>query len=663
VESALAPVSHSGASGIAVPRLYWAFLSYRHADNRVQDREWASWLQSEIEAYTVPADLIGHRNERGATIPERITPIFRDEEELAAASDMQAHLHGALENSRVLIVLCSPGAVASKYVSEEIEYFKGLGRSDCIVPVLLAGEPGDAQRECFPAAFHDLKPPLAADFRLPNGAEGYISPEAYQRHLTNVVGMSRKDIRRAVEDYTRSWQLAKLKVIAAVLGVRLDDLRQRDRLFRLEIEKRKSRVLRRWLTLVAVLAVLACAAGLYANTRRVEAEHARADAEAMIEFLQDDAKATLSRLGRLDMLEGLNRQVFRYLDKNSGRVTGLRHHVEAKAAYDQAMLFRRVGNVKDMEPMLERAGISSQAAAQVDRRDEWLDVAAIAALRKAELRLDQQNEEQAKQSLTEAETLAARVLRVDPRNAYALTAKYGSTIARARMDARAGRVKEALAALVSLDEWFQHQMSRTDDPGQHDHVLVLLEISKIALAVDRPLDALQAAERAIKVCQRIEGEESADSALAATHLQLGDVYRASTDFSKAIEHFEAALTIAQRRLAVDDRSDEWNEFGVDAASAIAKLRAEGGDNVGADAAFAEATKYARQRQRMDALSSHAASGLVHALQAYADFLSHTQFPSALASGEHSKQLQSEAAETVRFAKDSGVELQNETGSQ
>jgi hypothetical protein len=67
---------------------YWCFISYRHADNREQDRSWASWLHREIERYEVPAEMVGQPNSRGDLIPERIYPIFRDEESLPADSDL-----------------------------------------------------------------------------------------------------------------------------------------------------------------------------------------------------------------------------------------------------------------------------------------------------------------------------------------------------------------------------------------------------------------------------------------------------------------------------------------------------------------------------------------------------------------------------------------------
>src|ERR1700758_1844091 len=92
-------------------RSFWCFLSYRHADNREEGRQWATWLHQAIETYEVPADLVGTQNERGEIIPERIFPVFRDEDELPANADLTSPIYGALDVSSVLLVLASPRAV------------------------------------------------------------------------------------------------------------------------------------------------------------------------------------------------------------------------------------------------------------------------------------------------------------------------------------------------------------------------------------------------------------------------------------------------------------------------------------------------------------------------------------------------------------------------
>jgi len=84
-----------------------------------------------IRKLQVPADLIGTKNSRGDPIPASLYPVFRDEEELPADADLTKNIRQALENSGLLVVLCSPRAVESSFVRAEIRYFNGDSLQIC----------------------------------------------------------------------------------------------------------------------------------------------------------------------------------------------------------------------------------------------------------------------------------------------------------------------------------------------------------------------------------------------------------------------------------------------------------------------------------------------------------------------------------------------------
>lgn len=181
---------------------YWAFISYSH-----RDEAWARWLQHGIETYRVPKALV-----RGE-IPARLNPVFRDRDELAGASDLSAQIQKALEDSRYLVVLCSPHSARSPYVNQEIRSF---GRPDRVLSLIVDGEPAEA----FPPALTEISEPIAADAR--DGKDGKPA--------------------------------ALLKILAGLIGVGLDELVQR--------ERRRQRV-RRVRNAVGIAAGLAGAALLY----------------------------------------------------------------------------------------------------------------------------------------------------------------------------------------------------------------------------------------------------------------------------------------------------------------------------------------------------------------------------------------------------------------
>lgn len=281
-----------------VPRKYHAFISYRHADNKQQGRQWATWLHQSLEAYEVPEELVGKVNDRGETIPARIYPIFRDEEELPAHADLATTLKSALADSSLLLVLCSPRSAASTYVCEEIEHYKKLGNSGRIIAALIDGEPNTswdtskhkdgftAEDECFPEPLQfeynqqgertsNRAEPIAADFRvLRQGVteQGWTTPEAYRHHLKQVTTLNSKDIDELVKNYQARQQKAFLKIVSGILGVPLGELTQRDKAHLLRQQKLKAKKLQRWLSAVAMLAVIAFAASIVAYQQTIEAQ-------------------------------------------------------------------------------------------------------------------------------------------------------------------------------------------------------------------------------------------------------------------------------------------------------------------------------------------------------------------------------------------------------
>ncbi|MDM7861130.1 toll/interleukin-1 receptor domain-containing protein [Alteromonas sp. ASW11-36] len=298
-------------------RTYRAFISYRHADNKAAGRQWATWLHQAIETYEVPDDLVGTKNQRGEEIPARIFPIFRDEEELPAHADLGNAITLALDHTETLIVLCSPNAVQSTYVADEIRYFKQLGRSDRIIAAIIEGEPNTSwdtskealgfspQDECFPVPLQfeydengqteKRAEPIAADFRVNAQGkpyQGWTSPEAYRSWLLER-GEETTAIATKVEAYTAQLNLMRLKIIAGILGIPLGHLTKRDQAYQLAQEKERAKKLRRWLTAVGMLAVIAISTGIWAWMQR---QVALENEQIAVERLQERQIADANRL-------------------------------------------------------------------------------------------------------------------------------------------------------------------------------------------------------------------------------------------------------------------------------------------------------------------------------------------------------------------------------
>ena len=106
-----------------------AFISYDSSDGKFVKK-----LHRTLERYKIPRDL-GRFDITGGGKPNRIYPVFTDREELAAG-ELREAIQAALRASAYLIVICSPESIQSEWVREEINYFKELGRTDRIIPVI-----------------------------------------------------------------------------------------------------------------------------------------------------------------------------------------------------------------------------------------------------------------------------------------------------------------------------------------------------------------------------------------------------------------------------------------------------------------------------------------------------------------------------------------------
>lgn len=117
---------------------FFAFISYRHTDIKAAKR-----LQRLLEHYHLPAEI---QKQVAGVVPEKFK-IFRDADELTSGI-LSDELKKKLDESKFLIVICSPNVVQSKYVGDEIAYFRSLGRAERIIPFIIDGVPGDGENEC-----------------------------------------------------------------------------------------------------------------------------------------------------------------------------------------------------------------------------------------------------------------------------------------------------------------------------------------------------------------------------------------------------------------------------------------------------------------------------------------------------------------------------------
>ncbi|MBS0482152.1 MAG: toll/interleukin-1 receptor domain-containing protein [Proteobacteria bacterium] len=239
---------------LAEPPRYRAFISYSHADEK-----FARWLHHRLENCRLPKGAGSRR--------DQLRPIFLDRAELAAGPDLSLQVREALSVSAALVVIASPAARASEWVTREIDLFRTLHPERPILACLIEGEPEAAFPDALARRGDRSVEPLASDFRK-NG-----------------------DGRN----------LGLIKLVAGLTGLPLDHLIQRDAQFR---HRRVMAVTAAAMALSVVLAALL----VMAVRERAEALRQRADAEGMVEFMLTDLRDKLKGVGRLEIMDSVNKK-------------------------------------------------------------------------------------------------------------------------------------------------------------------------------------------------------------------------------------------------------------------------------------------------------------------------------------------------------------------
>ena len=178
---------------------YNAFISYRHHPD---DIKVAADIHRGLERFKIPRAI---KKRGGGTLR-----LFRDKEELPITSSLTSDIYRALENSDFLIVICSPHTRESIWVQREIETFLLTHSRDRVLTVLADGEP------------YDVLPEILLH-------EDVVDP------VTGAVQ------RREYEPLSCDWRLKKRQAVreelprlaAALLGCGYDELRQRQRQYRM----------------------------------------------------------------------------------------------------------------------------------------------------------------------------------------------------------------------------------------------------------------------------------------------------------------------------------------------------------------------------------------------------------------------------------------------
>ncbi len=517
------------------PQRYMAFLSYSHQDSAIAD-----WLHETLEEFRVPPQLIGRLTDQGP-VPKKLSPIFRDRQELAAAADLSDEIEDAIACSRFMIVLCSPAAAKSRWIEEEIGCFKRVHREDRILAAIVDGEPfaseipGREHEECFPEAlrYHfdsrgrptkQQAEPIAADLR---------------EH-----GDGRK--------------MGMLKLAAGMLGVGLDDLAQR------EAQRRHRRLYA--VTAASVAGMLFTSGLAYtAIDARDEARDQRREAEGLIEFMLGDLRQKLQPVGRLDVLDAVGVRALEYYehqDKQSLTDDALAQRSKALTLMGEISASR--GNL-DGALRRYREALASTAESlrrAPDNPQRMFDHAQSVYFvgETARLRGDLK---EAGARFREYRELADRMIATDPENPkWQLEGAYSST--------NLGRVEFAQGRYAESAATFQRLVNAIDpllaaQPANADYLNLLIEAlgdyAGSLEAAGRLGDAIRQRERQLNLLAPYLAQDRPDAELRQkamiVHMALSWMSYLKGETRSALDHAATAADIGRRLVELEPTNADW----------------------------------------------------------------------------------------------------------
>ncbi len=528
---------------------YRAFLSYSHRDTSE-----AAWLHKKLEEWRIDRDLVGRETDIGP-VPDTLRPIFRDREDFAGGHSLEQATSAALEASEFLIVLCSPSAVASDYVNEEVRKFKAMGRADRVIPVIIAGDPYSDTFECFPPAVKytvddageitDVPAePLAPDFR----DKGDGRKRAAAKVVAGLLGLRYDEIRQRAKQARRKAQLQTTIAAASFLMItfmggfyywKTIHLASQQELSQKQVAKLQGLVK----TLLSA-SVDGSGAG--------EPETAE-DLEKALKFAQRRANAGDRRMaralvqlswGRVVEAQKLFQEV---ADDKAARIEKARNYIKRQET-DTAAAFRNLGAIARLaDPRRARQAYARALEFDPDHPDTlyWHGTLHLRAgdLGTAEL------------SLTRL--MVVSKASKNRHGLYRAHLRLGEIVKdRGNLDAALAHQQDAIAIARGRLVEVPKNLER-----QHDLSVSHEKVGDVQMAQGNLADALRSYRKSLVIAERLIEADPDNTGwqrgLSVSHERVGDIQMTQGDIESALKSHRDSLAIRERLAAVDPKNAGW----------------------------------------------------------------------------------------------------------
>ena len=511
---------------------YKAFVSYSWAD-----AAWGKWLHHAIETYRTPKALIGKETATGV-VPARLHPLFKDREEEAAGASIGGAVEAALGASEFLIVICSPRSAQSEWVNREVAWFKTHRDPSKVLALIVDGEPGSAEAECFPKA---LTHHIAEDLSVTNiAADAPLAADA-----------------RSSGDGKRR---ARLKLAAAMLGVGLDELVNRDD---------RRRALRARIITGASLALALVMSGMawVAVQARNEADHQRSEADGLVEFMLTDLRAKLEPVGRLDALDVVGQRALKYY---AGQRPG---DLDADALGRRSRALHLVGEVRNirgdsvggLEAFRQAAATTGELLARNPGNAQRIFDHAQSVFWVGYIAYERGETNEAEAQFREYKRLADRLMALDPKKSeWQMERSYAETNLGIVLYDQ-GRYAEAEPALANALKMVETVAAREKrDPARQLEVGVAINwLGKARAELNRTAEALALYRREIALYGDVLKLDAANTRakwlMAVAWQHVGQLEQVQGHLRAGTAAYGNSLALMKQLRAIEPGNTEWQE--------------------------------------------------------------------------------------------------------
>ena len=511
-----------------------AFLSYSHKDTKQAKR-----LHKALESFRIDKDLAGRKTQSG-TIPKSLRPIFRDREDFSAGHSLTDQTLAALKASPFLVLLCSQNSAQSQYVNEEVRLFKSMGNADAIIPVIIDGEPGHPEQECFP---------LALKYELDK--EGNITNRS--------VELLAADIR----DEADGWSLAVAKVASRLLGLSTDEVyRRAERARRL-----KGRIRNGVIASLLILTVAATATAVFAYQKLLESEERLDQAIEIAYSFVNEAAEKADQFGvptvvTQDLLRRAETALNNLLAKG-----GSSHKLRYRKAQMLTMFSENYGRVLGstnqlLSRAIEAQNILERLVDEAPRNLKWKVSLGQAYLKVGDSHLDRYELKKAMDVHFKCINVLKQVL------------DQSSIIDDAKFDL--GRCHERIGYNIAEKDWdraYKHYKIR------HESISELVEknpsnpkfrrdlsvshnkLGGVFLATEKTDDALEHYRTGLSIMEVLLKESPNNSRfrydLGISHERIGNIYKKQNKLELAMREYQAKNNIIKKLHESDKTNQYW----------------------------------------------------------------------------------------------------------